>query len=100
MATKKRFSTLELALQKLKAPKEWPAIGRLFSRNNQLKTSEHLLFCGPVGAYCFQFLDVDDAIREDMIKLLKLMGVAMRKSSTPGDRALLRTELAPTVTRL
>ena len=35
-----------------------------------------------------------------MIKLLKLMEVAMRKTSTPGDRALLRAELASTVTRL
>jgi hypothetical protein len=100
VASKKRYKAVEGAVKQLKMPKEWPALAKVFSNCNLLKTSEQLLYCGPVGAYCFQFLDVDEAIKKDMIGLLTLMEVAMRKSSTPGDRARLRRELAPTVTRL
>jgi hypothetical protein len=58
MATKARFLRIEEAFKVLKAPKEWPATATsLFSKCNKLKTSEHLLFCGPVGAYYFSTLD-------------------------------------------
>jgi hypothetical protein len=88
-------------MKELKKPKEWPGgVGMLFGSCTKLTVSELLLHAGPVGAYCFQFLDIDSAIKADMIMVLRLMGLVLRKTSTPGDRLKLRKELAAAVTRL
>ena len=65
-----------------------------------LKTSELLLHAGPVGAYYFQFLDIHDDIKRDMIAVLRLLEMLLRKSSTAGDRAILRRDLPMVFTRL
>ena len=72
----------------------------LFGSCTSLTVSELLLHAGPVGAYCFQFLDIDSAIKADMVMVLRLMGLVLRKYSTPGDRLRLRKELPAAVTRL
>ena len=72
----------------------------LFRSCTSLTVSELLLHAGPVGAYCFQFLDIDGAIKADMVMLLRLMGLVLQKASTAGDRLRLRKELAAAVTRL
>ena len=59
-----------------------------------------MLYAGPVGAYFFQFLDIDEEIKRDMIHVLCLLEVIMRKSSIPRDRAILRKELPVAFTRL
>ena len=91
---------IEASGKHLKAPKEWPAFKKFFSKCSLLKTSELLLHAGPVGAYFFQFLDIDDDIKRNMIAALKLLEMRTRKSSTPGDRAILRRDLPITFTRL
>jgi hypothetical protein len=48
----------------------------------------------------FQHLDIDPSIKGHMISVLKLMHMLMRKSSTPGDRAIIRKELPLAVTQL
>ena len=101
VASKKCYQAIDAALAKLKTPKEWPGgVGMLFGSCTSLTVSELLLHAGPVGAYCFQFLDISDAIKADMVMLLQLMGLVLRKSSTAGDRQTLRKELAAAVTRL
>lgn len=59
-----------------------------------------MLYAGPVGAYFFQFLDIDEEIKRDMIHVLCLLELIMRKSSIPRDRAILRKELPVAFTRL
>ena len=100
MATKPRLEAIEEAQKNLKAPKEWPHLGPLFSKCNMLKTSELLMYAGPAGAYVFRHLDIDPSIKGHMISVLKLMHMLMRKSSTPGDRAIIRKELPLAVTQL
>jgi hypothetical protein len=53
-----------------------------------------------VGAYLFSFLDIDDQIKLDMIKVIRMMEMIMRKTSTEGDRAIIRRELPIAFTRL
>ena len=84
----------------LKTPKEWPRAKHPLSNVGTLKTSELLILAGPVGAYLFAFLDIDDQIKKDMIQVLRLLEMLMRKSSTPGDRAIIRRELPAAFTRL
>jgi hypothetical protein len=55
---------------------------------------------GPVGAYLFAFLDIDSEVKQNMIQLLKILELIMRKSSTPGDRAIIRRQLPEVFTRL
>jgi hypothetical protein len=43
-----------------------------------------------VGAYMFSFLDIDVWIKLDMIKVMKMMEMMMRKTSTEGDRSIIR----------
>jgi hypothetical protein len=94
------WEAVEGEQRKLKTPKEWPRPGRLFSKCNQLKTSELLLFAGPVGAYVLQQLDIDPEIRDNMIRILQLLNMLMRKVSTPGDRITIRRELPIAITKL
>lgn len=96
-------------MSRLKTPKEWPRPNRAFSNSGSLKTSELLLlagtystnlllkhtvllfsYVGPVGAYMFSFLDIDVWIKLDMIKVMRMMEMMMRKTSTEGDRSIIR----------
>ena len=70
----------------LKTPKEWPRSRHPLTNVGTLKTSELLLLAGPIGAYMFALLDIDDEIKKDMILVLRLLEKLMRKSSTQGDR--------------
>jgi hypothetical protein len=72
----------------------------LFTKCNQLKTSELLLLAGPVGTYIFQHLDIDVEIRDNMISILKYLNMLMRKVSTPGDRTTIRKGLPVAITQL
>ena len=46
------------------------------------------------------FLDIDAELKLDIIKAIRMMEMIMRKSSTPGDRAIIRRELPIAFTRL
>ena len=100
LAKKTVWEAVEGAQRKLKVPKEWPRPGRLFTKCNQLKTSELLLLAGPVGSYIFQHLDIDAEIRDNMISILKYLNMLMRKVSTPGDRTTIRKGLPVAITQL
>ena len=100
LAKKTVWESVEGAQRKLKMPKEWPRPGRLFTKCNQLKTSELLLLAGPVGTYVFQCLDMDAEIRDNMISILTFLNMLMRKVSTPGDRATIRKGLPVAITQL
>ena len=84
----------------LKKPKEWPAIGKPFKNCTSLKTSSQLLQAGPIGAYLYAHLDIDEDIKADMIRVMRLLEMLLRKSSTPGDRAIVRRELPEAWCRL
>ena len=94
------MSAVECCMLTLKTPKEWPRSRHPLTNVGTLKTSELLLLAGPIGAYMFALLDIDDEIKKDMILVLRLLEKLMRKSSTPGDRLLLRRELPEAFTRL
>jgi hypothetical protein len=98
-ASTKVLKAIELASLRLKAPKEWASFRGVFTRP-KIKVSSHMLYAGPVGAYFFQFLDIDEEIKRDMIHVLCLLELIMRKSSIPRDRAILRKELPVAFTRL
>lgn len=100
IASKKVWESIEQAQRKLQFPKEWPRPGKLFTKCNQLKTSELLLLAGPVGVYIFQQLDIDPAIRANMITILRLLSMLMRKISTPEDRRTIRRDLPVAITQL
>jgi hypothetical protein len=46
-----------------------------------------------VGAYLFASLDIDVELKGHMVKVMRMLEMLMRKSSTPGDRAFIRREL-------
>ena len=71
-ATKARVKLIEDAQALCKRPKEWPSLGPMFSKEVK-KTSELLLCAGPVGAYYLQYVDIDDDIKANMIKVFRLM---------------------------
>jgi hypothetical protein len=98
-ASTKVLKAIELSGLRLKAPKEWASFRGVFTRP-KIKVSSHMLYAGPVGAYFFQFLDIDEEIKRDMIHVLCLLELIMRKSSIPRDRAILRKELPVAFTRL
>ena len=100
MASKTRWELVEQAFGLLRAPKEWPTHGKVFSNRGSLNISELMLYAGPIGAYLFQFLDIDYDIRIDIIQALRLLGLLQRKVSTPGDRLTLRRDLPRVFTRL
>ena len=60
----------------------------------------YCIIVGPVGAYLISFLDIDAELKLDIIKAIRIMEMIMRKSSTPGDRAIIRRELPIAFTRL
>ena len=91
-ATKARVKLIEDAQALCKRPKEWPSLGPMFSKEVK-KTSELLLCAGPVGAYYLQYVDIDDDIKANMIKVFRLMGILQHKCSTSGDRSKVRKEL-------
>ena len=64
------------------------------------KTSELLLCAGPVGAYYLQYVDIDDDIKANMIKVFRLMGILQHKCSTSRDRSKVRKELPIAMTEL
>lgn len=98
-ATKARVKLIEDAQALCKRPKEWPSLGPMFSKEVK-KTSELLLCAGPVGAYYLQYVDIDDDIKANMIKVFRLMGILQHKCSTSGDRSKVRKELPIAMTEL
>ena len=76
-----------------KTPKEWPNLRKIFGDIGWLKTAETLLLAGDVGCVLFRHLEIHEEYKALFIRLFRVLGVAMRKVSTSGDRQILKEEL-------
>ena len=72
----------------------------MFTQLVHAKTSDLLLFCGPVGVYIFTHTDIDAEYKDLFLELVRLLRLARHKSSTPGDRAALTTRLPRVMAKL
>ena len=59
-----------------------------------MKTSELLLHAGPVGMWWLQLTDADPSFIKQLTRSFGLLEIAQYKTSTAGDREVLRSELA------
>jgi len=64
------------------------------------KTSELLLYCGPVGCYFMGLTNISTHFKKLFCKLFRLLHLARSKSSTAGDREELTIELPVVMTEL
>lgn len=58
------------------------------------------MYAGPAGAWAVQWLSIDEELKGAIVDVLKLLGLLMQKSSTPGMRQKLRIDLPRAVTKL
>ena len=65
----------------LKMPAGWPALNPLFRDCSKFKIAESLALCGDRGKYLFQFLDIDERIRKELIQALHIFGELLQKVS-------------------
>ena len=65
----------------LKLPAGWPPLNPLFRDCSKFKIAESLALCGDRGKYLFQFLDIDERIRKELIQALHIFGQLLQKVS-------------------
>ena len=85
---------------RVKLPKEWPRLRKVFSETNFMTTSEALAQVGPFGAAIMQHFDCDTEYRDLFIRCIYGMSDCMLKASDPTSRADAKSELSVVGTKL
>ena len=71
---------------RVKLPKEWPRLRKVFAQTNFMTTSEAMAQVGPLGAAVMQHFDCDTEYRDLFIRCIYGMSDCMLKASGPASR--------------
>lgn len=79
--------------ERIRVPREWPAIRQTFAHVGFMKTVEAIQYAGPVGYYFLYLMDMEETYKRAFVKFFQGMEPLCRKVSTPEVRRTTRKKL-------
>lgn len=91
--SKKNKGDLSIHLKRCEVPQDWSPVIDVVTKFPQMKIADGLAMAGDRGCYIFSLMDLDDEVRDALIKATRAIQCFLQKEYKPADWAKAHEQL-------